>query len=95
MAERDIAWLFRLLSLCPKLRGLRSYGPMVRPDGSSESLAAFARKSAPRHGLRVLPDGGLGCAFEGQTPRKFFLHEGASDGPGTVTRKVVADLTRS
>ena len=48
MVERDVAWLFRLLPLCPNLRGLLVYGPVVRHDGTTESLAAFIRKSARR-----------------------------------------------
>jgi len=92
MIERDVAWLFRLLPLCPKLRGLLVYGPVVRHDGSTESLAAFVRKSAPRHGFSVLPDGGL--SLEGEEPRAFFLHEVASPDMGTVTERVVANLTQ-
>jgi len=94
MVERDVAWLFRLLPLCPKLRGLLVYGPVVRHNGQTESLAAFVRKSAPRHGFRVLPDGGLCLEAEGQPRRAWFLHEVASTDMGTVTERVVADLTQ-
>jgi len=93
MVERDVAWLFRLLPLCPKLRGLLIFGPVVRHDGSTESLAAFVRKSAPRHGFRVVPNGGIACEVRGQSPREFFLHEVASSGMGTITEQVVANLT--
>jgi hypothetical protein len=94
MIERDVAWLFRLLPLCSKLRGLLVFGPVVRHDGSTESLAAFIRKSAPRHGFRVLPDGGIGCEPKGQPQRKLFLHEVASPDMGTITEQVVANLTQ-
>jgi hypothetical protein len=92
MVERDVAWLFRLLPLCQNLRGLLVYGPIVRHNGSTEALAAFIRKSAPRHGFVVLSDGGLRNKV--QASREMFLHEVNSAGAGTVTEKVVADLTR-
>jgi hypothetical protein len=94
MAERDVAWLFRLLPLSSKLRGLLVFGPVIRHDGSTESLAGFVRKSAPRHGFRVLPDGGLCHESKGQTPMEFFLHEVTAEGKGTVTEQVVANLTQ-
>lgn len=94
MVERDVAWFFRLLPLCPKLRGLLVYGPVVRFDGSPESLAAFVRRSAPRHGFRVLPDGGLSLEVEGQSRRRWFLHEVPSLDMGTVAEQVMASLTQ-
>jgi hypothetical protein len=33
MVERDVAWLFRLLPICEKLRMLLVFGPILRPDG--------------------------------------------------------------
>lgn len=94
MVERDVAWLFRLLPLCPKLRVLLVFGPIVRYNGSTENLAGFLRKSAPRHGFRVSPDGGLYYGSTGQGPRKFFLQEVVAPGVGTITEQVVASLTQ-
>lgn len=93
MVERDVAWLFRLLPLCPKLRGLLVFGPVVRHNGSTEGLTAFVRKSAPRHGFKVLPDGGIGQEVGNQPRREWFLHEVPSLGMGTITEQVVAHLT--
>jgi hypothetical protein len=92
MIERDSAWLFHLLPLCPRLRGLLVFGPVVRCNGSTESLAGFIRKSAPRHGFSVLPDGGLRVAAPGETGRSFFVHEVCASGRGTITEQVVANL---
>jgi len=75
MVELDIAWFFRLLPLCPRLRGLLTFGPVIRANGCPESLAGFVRKSAPRHGFTVLPDGGLSHASNERPPRGYFLHE--------------------
>jgi hypothetical protein len=94
MVERDVGWFFRLLPLCPKLRGLLVYGPIVRHNGEIESLAAFVCKSAPRHGFRVLPDGGLAQEADGGLRREWFLHEVASTEMGTVIERVAADLTQ-
>lgn len=92
MADRDVAWFFRLLPVCERLRLLLIFGPIVRADGSTESLAAFVRRSAPHHGFSVLPDGGLRVATPGKTERSFFLHEVRASGRGTITEQVVANL---
>jgi len=94
MVERDVAWLFRLLPLCPKLRGLLVFGPVVRHNGSTESLAAFVRKSAPRHGFRISPDGGLSQEWKGQAQMRFFLQDVTSRSEDTITGQVVASLTQ-
>ena len=92
MIERDSAGLFHLLLLCPRLCGLLVFGPVVRCNGSMESLAGFIRKSAPRHGFNVLPDGGLRVAARGETGRSFFVHEVCASGRGTITEQVVENL---
>lgn len=92
MVERDVAWLFRLLPLCPNLRGFLVFGPVVRHDGSTESLAGFVCKSAPRHGFSVLRDGGLRVVAQDATERSFFVHEVQTSGRGTITEQVVENL---
>jgi hypothetical protein len=47
------------------------FGPIVRANGSTESLAGFIRKWAPRYGFTVLPDGSLRVAAPGKTGRSF------------------------
>ena len=92
MVEKDVKWLFCLLSRCPKLRGLLVFGPIVRANGLKDSLAGFVRRSAPRHGFSVLPHGGLRVAAPGETGRSFFLHEVCASGHGTLTEQVVENL---
>lgn len=94
MIEHDLEWFFRLLPLCPNLRGLLVFGPVVRSDGTPESLAGFIRKSAPRHGFKVLADGGLVFDQAGQPPRRFFLHEVSSPHRGSVVGRVKESLAR-
>lgn len=94
MVERDVAWLFRLLPLCPNLRGLLVFGPVVRHNGSTESLARFVRKSAPRHGFTVLPEGGMSHGLNENASRKFFLHEIVEPGAGSIKEKIIANLTQ-
>ncbi len=95
MVEQDVAWFFRLLPLCERLRVLLIYGPLVRADGSTESLAAFLHKQATRHGFTVLPDGGLRIAASGETGRSFFVHEVRTSGRGAITEQVVSNLRRN
>ena len=94
MVEQDIAWFFRLLHLCPKLRGLLVFGKILRDNGTRESLAGFIRRSAPRHGFSVLPDGGICHESNGQLPKNLFLHDVSAPGAGTITDQVVANLTQ-
>jgi hypothetical protein len=94
MVERDVAWLFRLLPLCPKLQGLLIYGPIVRHSGTKESLATFVRKSAPGNGFSVLPDGGLRSDAAGQSYRQWFIHE-VPLSAATVAEQVVTDLEQN
>lgn len=92
MVERDVAWLFRLLHLCSNLRGLLVFGPVVQFDGTTEILAGFIRKNAPRHGFSVLPTGGLCASKLGKSERSFFLQEVWASGRGTITDQVVENL---
>jgi len=93
MIDRDVAWLFQLLPLCPELRVLLTFGPVVRHDGTKESLADYLRRSAPRHGFTVLPDGSLCTSGKGHTPRAFYLHEVKASGQGTLEAQFIRDLT--
>jgi hypothetical protein len=70
MVERDVAWLFRLLPLCEKLQLLLVFGPIIRADGSTGSLAQFLKDQAANHGFNVLRRGDLQHA---QTRRVFFF----------------------
>jgi hypothetical protein len=88
MAEQDVAWFFRLLPLCPRLKGLLIFGPIVRSDGSCENLAQFLRDQAPRHGFTVLPKG----IEHDATKRRFFIHEVETPGEKCITCRVVKNL---
>ena len=92
MVEQDVTWFFRLLPLCEHLRVLLTFGPIVRADGSTESLAAFLRAQAARHGFTVLPDGGLHVAASDETGRSFFVHEVRASGHGVLAEQVVENL---
>ena len=59
MVERDAAWIFRLLPLCPKLRVLLTMGPIVGANLQPSSLVGFLHESAPRHGFNVIHNGGF------------------------------------
>jgi hypothetical protein len=89
MVEREVEWFFRLLSLCPDLRLLLTFGPIVRADGLTESLAKFLRTRAPQNGFVVSQDGGLQHA---ETKRLFFIHEADAPGEKCLTCRVIKNL---
>lgn len=63
MVERDAAWFFKLVLLCPKLRVLRSIvGANLEPSG----LVGFLHESAPRHGFKVIHNGGFWEFWHGE-----------------------------
>jgi hypothetical protein len=69
------------------------FGPVVCSNGTTESLVAFIRKSAPRHGSKVSRDGGLSREAHGHMPLKFFVHEVVAPEADTVTDQVLENLT--
>lgn len=87
--ERDVKWLFILLPLCERLCLLLTFGPIVRANGSVESLAQFVNESAPRYGFTVLQDGGLRHT---ETGRVFFIHETKTPGEKCVACQVAKNL---
>ena len=90
MVERDVAWLFRLLPLCENLRLLLVFGPIIRADGSTMSLAQFLKDQAPNHGFNVLQRGDLQHI---ETGKMFFFHEADSHLEESVKLRVERNLT--
>jgi hypothetical protein len=75
MVERDVAWFFRLLPLCPNLRLLLAFGPIVRKNGSTESLTQFLRNNAPKNGFTVSQDGKFWTFKHLDTGKRVCVHE--------------------
>jgi len=92
MVERDAAYFFRLLSLCQNLRLLLVFGPIVRADGSTESLAHFLRIHAPKHGFSVSPDGNYWSFTHLDTGKAICVHEVSTPGETCITCRVVKNL---
>jgi len=90
MVERDVAWLFQLLPLCENLRLLLVFGPVLRPDGSIGNLAQFLMQHAPHHGFTLSERGDFRHT---ETGRVFFVHEADTRSEGSVTSRVVKNLT--
>jgi hypothetical protein len=89
MVERDVAWFFRLLPLCEHLRVLLVFGPVVRANGTKESLFGFLKNRAPRHGFSVLQNGNL---EQTDTGRIFTVYEVDTPGEKCITCRVVKNL---
>ena len=92
MVERDAAWFFKLLLLCPNLRLLLTFGPMVRADGSIESLPQFLKSHAPRNGFSFFPSGTGWSLRHEETKRSFCVHNADTPGEKGVTSRVVKNL---
>jgi len=92
MVERDVAWLFRLLPLCPKLRRLLVYGPVVRHNGQTESLAGFVRKSAPRHGFKLIHREPFWELWHEDPRQMLVIHEADTPDEKCITCRVVKNL---
>jgi hypothetical protein len=92
MIERDVVWFFRLLLLCPKLRLLLIFGPIIRADGSKESLAQFVRNNAPQNGFKLLQDGKYWVFKYLDTGKAICVHEVSMPGEKDVACRVVKNL---
>jgi hypothetical protein len=82
-----------VLPLCPNLRGLLGFGPIIRDTRSCEGLADLLRNSAPRHGFSLSRDGWFPILATGGAGRTPFLHEASTAGKTCVTRAVSANLS--
>ena len=92
MVERDVAWFYRLLLLCPKLRLLLVFGPIVRANGSTESLAQFLRNNAPQNDFKVSQDGEFWSFKHLDSGKTIYVHEVSMPGEKCVTCRVVKNL---
>ena len=92
MVERDAAWLFRLLPLCPNLRLLLVFGPIIRANGSTESLAQFLRNNAPKNCFNVSQDGEFWSFKHLDTGKTVCVHEVSTPGEKCITCRVVKNL---
>ena len=55
MVERDAAWFFKLVLLCPKLKLLLTFGRIIGKDARRpESLLGFLYSAAPKHGFKMV-----------------------------------------
>jgi hypothetical protein len=89
MVKRDVAWFFRLLPLCPNLRLLLIFGPIIRANGSTEPLVRFLRRRAQHHDFTVLPDGRL---QDIKTRKALLVHEADTPNEKCITCRVVKNL---
>jgi len=92
MAERDVEWLFRLLPLCPNLRLLFTYGPILSSYGRYEGLVHFVATAALRFGYDARAEDGFTALIHRDTWRTLFLHDGATRGEECVTCSVAKKL---
>ena len=92
MVERDVAWFFKLLLLCPNLRVLLTFGPVVRADSITESLTQFLKSHAPHHGFSFSSDGNGWAVRHTGTGRIIHVHEADQRDGTSVTSRVVENL---
>jgi hypothetical protein len=92
MVKQDVKWFFCLLPLCSKLRVLLTFGPIVRADGSKESLARFLINSAPQYNFTVSKDGIFWVCKRLDTGTVVYVHEVPMTGEKHFTSEVLKNL---
>lgn len=95
MVERDVACFFRLLLLCPNLRLLLVYGPIVRANGSAEGLMHFLLNKAPLHGFKVAQVGKYWSFKHAETGKIIHVHEVSMPGEKCITCQIVKNLYKN
>src|SRR5436190_2056815 len=76
----------------PTLRLLLTFGPIVRADGTCESLFNFLRIAAPRHGFNVFQDCEFPVFEHVATRRQFFAHDVSNPRAKDVSTTVINNL---
>jgi hypothetical protein len=92
MVERDAAWFFKLLLLCPNLRLLLTFGPIIGTDRQPECLHGFLFAAAPAHGFRVYQDDAGWQLWHEPTRKVFLVHDADMPGEKCITCRVVKNL---
>ena len=92
MVERDVVWFFRLLLLCPNLRLLLVFGPVICANGSTESLAQFLKNNAPQNGFKVSQDGRFWSFKHLDAEKTICVHEVSMPDEKCITCSVVKNL---
>ena len=93
MVEHDAAFFSRLLLLCPKLRILLTFGPIVgETRGRPEGLFGFLFATAPRHGFKMVKDQDLWKLWHEPTSREFVVHDADTQDEKCLTCRVVKNL---
>lgn len=92
MVEKDAAWFFKLLLLCPKLKLLLTFGPIVGEDRRPESLFGHLFDAAPGHGFRVFQDETSWKLWHEPTGKVLLVHDADTPGEKCITCRVVKNL---
>jgi hypothetical protein len=94
MVERDVAWFFRLLLLCPNLRVLLTFGPIIAEGPRPEGLFGFLFTVASKHGFKMVKQKEVWELWHEPTKKIFLIHDADSPIPGEkcVTCRVVKNL---
>ena len=93
MVAHDAEFFFRLLLLCPKLRILLTFGPIVgETRGRPEGLFGYLFATAPRHGFKMVKDQDLWRLWHEPTSREFVVHDADTQDEKCLTCRVVKNL---
>jgi hypothetical protein len=94
MVELDVKWFFRLLPLCPKLRLLVTFGPIVCDDNSTERLARFLIHHAPKYDFKASKEGIFWVFNHPDCRAGIYVHEVPMTGEKCFTREVIKNFQR-
>ena len=92
MVERDASWLFKLLLLCPNLKVLLTFGPIVSADRRPGSLFGFLYSTAPAHGFKAVQNAGYWELWHEATRKVFVIHDADTPDEKCLTCRVVKNL---
>ena len=92
MVERDASWFFKLLLLCPNLKILLTFGPIVGTNRQPESLASFLYACAPVHGFSVHQEQERWSLRHEPTGRVILVHNADTPDEKCITCRVVKNL---
>ena len=92
MVDRDTAWSFKLLRLCPKLRLLLTMGPIIGENLRPMSWLGFLCDFAPRHGFKVIHNQGFWEFWHEATRKVLVAQDADTPAEKCITCRVVNNL---
>ncbi len=92
MIEKDVAWLFKLILHCQRLKVLFTFGHVFADNRDFEPMHCFLRAAATRHGFQTISEPPGWCLRHQLSGREFYVHHADTGKDDSIEKRVVENL---